>query len=62
MGLHELLVANDDVKRMIINKETVEKIRNEAIRQGMTTLLQDGIWKVLEGHTDLKQVRMVCIR
>ena len=29
---------------------------------GMTTLLQDGIMKVVQGHTDFQQVRAVCIK
>ncbi len=62
MGIHELLVASDEVKRMIQKRKPVEELRQLAIREGMTTLLQDGIQKVLRGHTDFKQVRAVCIK
>jgi type II secretory ATPase GspE/PulE/Tfp pilus assembly ATPase PilB-like protein len=62
MGIHELLVASDEIKRMIQKRKPVEEIRQQAIREGMTTLLQDGIQKVLHGHTDFKQVRAVCIK
>ena len=62
MGLHELLVASDDVKRMIQQRKRVEEIREAAIGEGMTTLLQDGIWKIFEGYLDFKQVRAVCIK
>jgi len=62
MGLHELLVASDDVKRAVQKRTPVEDLRALAIREGMTTLLQDGIMKVLAGHTDFKQVRAVCIK
>jgi type II secretory ATPase GspE/PulE/Tfp pilus assembly ATPase PilB-like protein len=62
MGIHELLVASDEVKRMIQKKTPVEELRQQAIREGMTTLLQDGIQKVLRGHTDFTQVRAVCIK
>jgi type II secretory ATPase GspE/PulE/Tfp pilus assembly ATPase PilB-like protein len=62
MGIHELLVATDEVKRMIQKRTPVEELRQQAIREGMTTLLQDGIQKVLRGHTDFKQVRAVCIK
>ena len=43
-------------------RKPVEELRALAIREGMTTLLQDGIQKVLAGHTDFKQVRAVCIK
>jgi type II secretory ATPase GspE/PulE/Tfp pilus assembly ATPase PilB-like protein len=62
MGLHELLVATDDAKRLIAKRASIEDIRNQAIRDGMTTLLQDGIMKVLSGHVDLKSVKAVCIK
>jgi hypothetical protein len=32
------------------------------MRDGMTTLLQDGIHKVIKGFTDFKQVRAVCMK
>ena len=62
MSIHELLIASDNIKRMIQKHEHAENIRNTAITEGMTTLLQDGIFKAIEGHTDLKQVRRVCIK
>jgi type II secretory ATPase GspE/PulE/Tfp pilus assembly ATPase PilB-like protein len=62
MGIHELLVASDEVKRMVQKRKPVEDLRQQAIREGMTTLLQDGILKVLRGDTDFKQVRAVCIK
>ena len=62
MGIHELLVASDEVKRMVQKRKPVEELRQQAMREGMTTLLQDGIQKVLRGSTDFKQVRAVCIK
>jgi type II secretory ATPase GspE/PulE/Tfp pilus assembly ATPase PilB-like protein len=62
MGLHELLLATDDAKRLIARRASIEEIRDQAIRDGMTTLLQDGIWKALNGHLDLKSVKAVCIK
>jgi type II secretory ATPase GspE/PulE/Tfp pilus assembly ATPase PilB-like protein len=62
MGIHELLVGTDEVKRMVQKRRPVEELREQAIKDGMTTLLQDGIIKVLRGHTDFQQVRAVCIK
>ncbi len=61
-ALHELLVCTDEIKRLIQNRAKVDEIRAQAIKDGMTTLMQDGIRKVLSGQTDLMQVRRVCIR
>jgi type II secretory ATPase GspE/PulE/Tfp pilus assembly ATPase PilB-like protein len=60
-GLHELLEGTAKMKRMIMQKKFVEELREQAIVDGMTTLKQDGIYKILKGDTDLKQVLSVCI-
>ena len=62
MGIHELLMGTDPMKKLIQEKATMEAIRDQAIKDGMTTLKQDGIEKVFAGHTDLLQVRKVCIK
>jgi len=60
-GLHEVLEGTDEIKRMIMEKSLVEKIREQAAKDGMTTLKQDGILKIFKGDCDLKQVLAVCI-
>jgi type II secretory ATPase GspE/PulE/Tfp pilus assembly ATPase PilB-like protein len=62
LGVHELLVSDDDLRGAIQRKAPVDEIRALAIAGGMTTLMQDGIEKVLSGATDLKQVLAVCGR
>jgi type II secretory ATPase GspE/PulE/Tfp pilus assembly ATPase PilB-like protein len=62
MAVHELLVGTDEIKRLIQRRKSVEELRNQAILDGMTTLLQDGIEKVIRGITDFAQVRAVCIK
>jgi type II secretory ATPase GspE/PulE/Tfp pilus assembly ATPase PilB-like protein/GAF domain-containing protein len=62
MGIHELLINTDQMKRMIQKHESVETMRELAASEGMTTLLQDGIEKAFKGFTDVKQVRRVCIK
>jgi type II secretory ATPase GspE/PulE/Tfp pilus assembly ATPase PilB-like protein len=62
VAVHELLVTNDELKHAIQHKAAVGEIRALAQRGGMTTLLQDGIQKVLAGNTDLKQILGVCSR
>jgi type II secretory ATPase GspE/PulE/Tfp pilus assembly ATPase PilB-like protein len=50
------------LRRAIQRKAPVDEIRSLAIASGMTTLMQDGVEKVLDGGTDLKQVLAVCGR
>jgi type II secretory ATPase GspE/PulE/Tfp pilus assembly ATPase PilB-like protein len=47
---------------LVQNRAKMEKLRFQAIKDGMTTLMQDGIRKTLLGQTDLTQVRKVCIK
>jgi type II secretory ATPase GspE/PulE/Tfp pilus assembly ATPase PilB-like protein len=62
VALHELLVGSDDLKRCIQRKAPIDEIRRVAAEAGMITLLQDGVRKVMDGLTDLKQVLAVCSR
>ena len=60
LALHEVLTTNDEIRSLIAHKGAVEAIRRAACAAGMTTLLQDGVAKVLAGQTDMKQVLGVC--
>ena len=62
LALHELMVGSDAIKRLIQKQAPVDQIREQAVADGMTTLMQDGIAKVLAGITDFNQVRAVCIK
>lgn len=62
MGIHELLITTDTIKRLIHKRESIEKIRENAIHEGMRTLLQDGISKAIIGLADLRQVFRACIK
>jgi type II secretory ATPase GspE/PulE/Tfp pilus assembly ATPase PilB-like protein len=55
-------MGTDEIKKLIQSKARMEEIREQAIRDGMTTLKQDGIEKIFAGRCDLIQVRKVCIK
>jgi type II secretory ATPase GspE/PulE/Tfp pilus assembly ATPase PilB-like protein len=62
VGLHELLLGSDQVKKLIQEHARVADILAVALNEGMRTLKQDGIEKVMQGITDIHQVRAVCIK
>ena len=62
VALHELLLGSPDIKRMIQQKARTEDMLNTALGEGMTTLMQDGIQKVLQGLTTFKEVKAVAIK
>jgi type II secretory ATPase GspE/PulE/Tfp pilus assembly ATPase PilB-like protein len=61
-GLHELLIASDPIKKLIQEHARVAEILAVCLEEGMRTLKMDGIEKVLQGITDMPQVRAVCIK
>ena len=62
MGLHELLMGSDAIKKLIQEHARVAEMLAVGIENGMRTLKQDGIEKVMQGITDIHQVRAVCIK
>lgn len=59
MGIHELLKNSDAIRSLIKQRAPTEEIKKVAISEGMLTLKQDGLLKVLQGYTDIHQVRAV---
>ncbi len=57
IAVQELLVVTPEMRKLIQRRAPVEEMLGLAITQAMRTLKQDGIEKVLQGHTDIQQVR-----
>ena len=62
LGIHELFIATDEMKRFIQTKARVAEMLEHARAEGMTTLVQDGVLKTLGGLTDFRQVKAVAIK
>jgi len=58
-GVHELLVATPSLKEMVYRRATASELKDQAMSEGMRTLMQDSIVKLLKGQTDIAQVRRV---
>ncbi len=56
MGIHELLVTNDDMRHLIRHRSSATDILSQALSADMLTIRQDGIEKVWQGLTDLTEV------
>ncbi len=59
LAIHELLVNSDTIKDMICRRDRIPEVLREAKKGGMTTLVQDGVRKILAGLTDYSAVRLV---
>jgi type II secretory ATPase GspE/PulE/Tfp pilus assembly ATPase PilB-like protein len=62
VGIHEVLECTSKLKGLIKRRSDTDSVREQAALDGMTTLKQDGILKVLQGLTDIHEVRRVCIK
>ena len=58
-GIYELLILDDDLRRLVLEKMSTGNIRKEALAKGMTTLRQDGFRKVKAGLTTIEEVYRV---
>jgi general secretion pathway protein E len=58
-GIYEMLMIDDEVRRLTLEKADAGSIRNAAIKHGMVTLRQDGARKVVQGLTTPEEVMMV---
>ncbi|MFM9424708.1 type II secretory ATPase GspE/PulE/Tfp pilus assembly ATPase PilB-like protein [Variovorax sp. GrIS 2.14] len=57
VGIHELMVMSRPLRRLVQNGARAEELQETAMREGMRTLRQDGIDKVLAGQTTIDEVR-----
>ena len=56
LGLHELLVMTEEMRAYCVQGLTVDALRVKAVAQGMLLISQDGLLKVLQGHTTIREV------
>lgn len=62
MAVPELLTGSEEIKALIQSRARTSEILAVAVRDGLITLHQDGIQKVLRGLTTYSQVRSVAIK
>ena len=58
-GIFELMVLDDDIRRLIGGKADSTAIKQTAIAKGMVTLKQEGAERVIQGHTTLEEVMRI---
>ncbi|WML47374.1 ATPase, T2SS/T4P/T4SS family [Neobacillus sp. PS3-34] len=61
IALHEVLVINDEMRRVIMNGESFQKLRDLAIKNKTIFLMDDGLIKIKQGLTTTEEVLRVAI-
>jgi type II secretory ATPase GspE/PulE/Tfp pilus assembly ATPase PilB-like protein len=53
------MVTNDEIRRLVLERASSDKIRQEAVARGMQILRESGMQKVKEGITTIEEVLRV---
>jgi type IV pilus assembly protein PilB len=56
IGIFEILNISESIKDLIVAKSDSDEIAARAIKEGMTTMLDDGLKKVTQGTTSLEEI------
>ena len=61
LAVHEIMHVTEEIERMIVEKASTDDIAKMAKSQGMRSLREDGLAKVLLGHTTLEEIARVIV-
>jgi type IV pilus assembly protein PilB len=59
MGIHEVLEMSPSIKDMVMSGKTGDEIQDQARKEGMLTMIEDGIFKAAQGLTTIEEVLRV---
>lgn len=59
VGIHEALKVTPTIKELIMKNATADEIQNQAKKDGMLTMLEDGIFQCVQGMTSIEEVLRV---
>jgi type IV pilus assembly protein PilB len=59
IGLYEVMQMSEDIERLTVERASADAIREVAVEQGMITLRDDGLQKILMGITSIDEVARV---
>ncbi|MBU2612854.1 GspE/PulE family protein [Patescibacteria group bacterium] len=55
-GIYEILEVTEEIRPLIVGKQSADDIRKKAIEQGMRTMIEDGFIKVFKGQTTIDEI------
>ena len=59
IGIHEVLRVTPTIKELILQGKSADNIEEQAKKEGMLTMLEDGIFQVIQGKTTIEEVLRV---
>lgn len=61
MAIHEVMTVTEEIERLCVARAPSDDVKRVAIEQGMKTLRDDGLAKVLLGHTTVEEIGRVVV-
>lgn len=61
IGIFEILVVNQSIRNLVLQNALPDTIKRKALENGMTTLLESGLHKVIEGITSIEEIMKICV-
>jgi type IV pilus assembly protein PilB len=61
LALHEVMTISEQIERLAVDRASADAIGRIAQDQGMTTLRDDGLYKVLRGDTSIEEILRVVV-
>ena len=61
MGIYEVLSATQAIKELVVKKASTKDITDQAVKDGMRTMFEDGMVKAAQGLTSIEEVLRVII-
>ena len=61
LAIHEVMAVTEDIERLIVDRASTDEITKMARQQGMHSLREDGLAKVLLGETTLEEIARVIV-
>ena len=59
IGIHEVLKVTSSIKELIMKDATSDQIQDQAKKEGMLTMFEDGVFKAVQGHTSIEEILRV---
>jgi general secretion pathway protein E len=59
MSIYEIMILDHEIQSLVLKTQDSNRIQNEAVKKGMTTLREDGVTKILNGITTIEEVLRV---
>jgi type IV pilus assembly protein PilB len=59
IGVYEVFMVTRDMEKLILSSPAISEVRDQAVKEGMVTMLQDGYLKLISGVTSLEEIHRV---